>query len=341
MNPALASAPAQARVGTAFGEALRADRAAFNAKFEEARRLHPDMDPRAFTAFLTTSADPVVRAVATFDSFRTSGVAHAVYDVALTLVGERLAGPGGRHPQIDESWERLLPALAPLVAEQPMQVVSAITNAVFNLCTARGARPDDWLDSMLAAAPSLPAVSDLRHAGQLAAWRAGLAHFRSGALAAGDALPSDVASAILGAHHRDWRELRGRLAHDFWWNPAVPQESPAPRIVSAAGGFRGFGGLFPEPPKVTTVDGQFIVSSGDECWHLTADVFGATFHRLDCSLLAAADPSDVRWQNNAVSLAGTSVAIPGIGQITSVAVCNQTAAVTGTLTHAVTLIALA
>jgi len=43
-----------------------ADRATFNKKFEDARRVHPDMDARAFAAFLTNSADAVVRAAATF-----------------------------------------------------------------------------------------------------------------------------------------------------------------------------------------------------------------------------------------------------------------------------------
>src|SRR5438128_1194244 len=79
--------------------------------------------------------------------------------------------------------------------------------------------------------------------------RAGEAHFRAGALAAADALPPALALAAVRAPGGDWPELRRRLAAAPWFDPSKPVASGL-RVVAHAGAFRGFGGLFVEPPVV-------------------------------------------------------------------------------------------
>ncbi len=329
------------RVGAAFAAVLRDERDVFNEKFAEARRRRPDLDGRALLAFLIGPADGVVGLAAQQAGERARDVAHAAYDAALTLVSEKLAGPGGRYPIIDEMWERLLPSVATLVADQPARVIGSLTNAVFHLASTPGARPGQWIDGMVGAAPVLASVADLLKAGQFAAWRAGLAHLRDAALAAGDALAPEVAVEILGVPRAEWHAVRQRLSADAWWDPSSAGEDARPRVAAAVGGFRGFGGLFAAPPRVATVDGHIAVSAAGECWMLVADAFGATFHRVDAAVLAgAAKPPKLRTAHESVTLHGVTLALPAIGEVTSAAAVPGTIAVTGSLTHAITLIAV-
>ena len=328
-------------VGAAFAAVLRDEREVFNEKFAEARRRRPDLDGRALLAFLRGPADGVVGRAAEQAGERARDVAHAAYDAALTLVSEKVAGPGGRHPVIDEMWERVLPPMAALVADQPARVIGSLTNAVFHLASTPGARPREWIEVMERAAPALASVADLLKAGQIAAWRAGLAHLRDGALAAGDGLAPEIAAEILGAPRAEWWAMRERLSSDVWWDPSRPGEDARPRVAAAVGAFRGFGGLFPAPPTVATVDGHIAVSAAGECWMLVADAFGATFHRVDPSVLkGAARPPRLRSAHESVSLHGKTLALPAIGAVTSAAAVPGTIAVTGSLTHAITLIAI-
>ena len=330
------------RVGAAFAAVLRDERDVFNEKFAEARRRRPDLDGRALLGFLLGPADGVVGRVAQAAAERARDVAHAAYDAALTLVSEKLAGPGGRYPIIDEMWERLLPSVGQLVADQPARVIGSLTNAVFHLASTPGTRPGEWIDGMVGVAPRLASVADLLKAGEIAAWRAGLAHLRDGALAAGDSLAPQVAVEILGVPRAEWHAVRERLSADAWWDPSRAGEDDArPRVAATVGGFRGFGGLFPAPPTVATVDGHIAVSAAGECWMLVADAFGATFHRVDESVLAgAARPPKLRTAHESLSLHGKTLALPAIGAVTSAAAVPGTIAVTGSLTHAVTLIAV-
>jgi hypothetical protein len=332
---------ATAAVGAAFAAILRDEREVFNEKFAEARRRRPDLDGRALLAFLRGPGDAVVARAAAVASDRAREVAHAAYDAALTLIGEKLAGPGGRHPVIDELWLELLPQVAALVAEEPARVIGSLTNAVFQLATTPGARPRQWIDLLAGAAPSLAAVPDLLLAGQVAAWRAGLAHLRGGALAAGDQLAPSLAAALVGAPAAEWRRLRERLALDVWWDPGSAAADERPRVARMVGGFRGLGGLFLVPPTVVTVGGHIAVSSAGECWVLSADAFGATLHRIDPSALAdASRAARLVAVHDTVTLGGARLPLPAIGAVTSAAAVSGTVAVTGALTHAVALIAV-
>ena len=178
----------------------------------------------------------------------------------------------------------MLPAVAPLVAGAPDRILGAVSNALHNLATTPGARPEDWLTALERLGPECKDPDTLLRLGQVAGWKAGLAHFRASALAAADALPNSLALAAVGAPASgEWSEVRKRLLADPWFDPATPAVATAQtkrlRVMTQAGAFRGFGGLFPEPPRVAGTGDHFLVRSGEECWLLTADLFGATFHR--------------------------------------------------------------
>jgi hypothetical protein len=287
--------------------------------------------------------DPLIQTIEALDTSRVAATAWAAYDAALIVVAEKLAGPGGRHMEIDRAWQELLPALAPLVAQAPTRVIGAVTNALCRLASSPSTRAAEWVDRLLALAPQLDTLETLLGAGQVAAWRCGLAQYRKGALTAADALPPTVALRLLDApENADWSTIRTRLAKERWWNPAQDFTPQPLQIVRTAGTFRGFGGLFVEPPFVAAQDEHIFARAGGLCWLLTADAFGATFHRATPEEFAAASAgrsATVRFANTSLTVDGKTRDLPALGTITTAAATSDTVAVTGLLTHSITLLA--
>jgi hypothetical protein len=284
---------------------------------------------------------------------RAEAVALAAFDVALELVGQRLAGPGAAGAAVDETWRRALPAAARAVAADPERILAALSNAAHQVAATPGACADRWVADLERVAPACAAPDDLLRLGQVAAWRAGLAHYRRGAIAAAAALPEPIALAAVGATAAArWRDVEAGLLASEWFDPSCPastSEVPV-RVAAAVGSFRGFGGPFVAPPHVSLVAGQFHVSSGGESWLLTADRYGATFHRTAGGEARPARPAAVLPVlprglrvdgDGSLVLHDGRVALPGAGAVTSVAATGTTLAVTRSLTHRVTLVALA
>src|SRR6185295_3137742 len=98
-------------VSTALASILRSGRAEFNSRFVAARRLHPELEPGAFTEFLATAVDTLAQAVAKVRAERLGEVVLAAYDAGLELVGQKLAGPKARVTGIEEAWHRILPKI--------------------------------------------------------------------------------------------------------------------------------------------------------------------------------------------------------------------------------------
>src|SRR4051812_4104954 len=310
--------PAGPPVSDALARVLRGSRDDLNARFAETRQRFPALAGDAFSGFLTDTLDPVIRAVDAVAPERLDAVALAAYDVALELVGQRLAGAGARHTAIETAWRRVLPAAARHLAAEPSRVLAALSNAAHQLESTPGARFSSWVDDVARLAGDCATVDELLRVGQVAAWRAGLAHFRRGAIAAAAALPQALVLDAVGAPPgSQWHDVEAGLLASEWFDPAKPhgQRTKGPDgavpNVKTVGAFRGFGGVFVDPPRVTFAAGHFHVLSGDECWLLTADLYGATFHRVtsnDAQFLKpiASPPSGVRLPEGRGTL--TSVA---------------------------------
>lgn len=328
-------------ISAPFRQLLAAGRPGFNARVAEARRRHPGFDSAAFSGFLQTGVDPLVQAIAAAAPDRLASTVFIAYDLALDLVGQGLAGPKARHPGVNRIWEEVIPAYGGLAAVHPAEVIGSLTNAVLNIAKVPGARPEQWIDGMRALGPVLQSPAQLQLAGQVLAWRSGMAHFRHGALQAADGLPQAVALAALGLPAADsWPQVRGRLAADPWWPPSAGDGGSG----RAFGSFAGFGGEFTEPPQVRACADGFLVRSGARFGLLTADAFGSVLHAATEAEFEGA--AGLRFERIA-TLKGNSLRL---GQrvvdidlpADRLAVCNNadTAALTSPYTHSIRLFPL-
>ena len=322
----------------ALAEILRASRGELNARFAMARRRLPALDGAAFGQFLVDAVGPLCDAVPSRD---VAAVAHAAYDVALELCGQRLAGAGARDGRVGAAWSALLVPAAAHIAAAPEATLSAAANALVQLAAAPGARPEAWAEVMGTIAARAASIEEWLTAGQVAAWRAGLAHYRAGALEAADRLPPALALELVGAGGA-WADVRARLRADPWHDPARPQSET--RVVARVGAFRGFGGLFPVPPSVAGGGECFLVESDGDAWILFADACGATFHRAGEEDLRAAAAGGARapgWRGHRIEVGGQAIDLPVRGEVTSAALAASTLALTTSHSHSVLLVALA
>jgi hypothetical protein len=256
-------------ISPAFAAALAAGRSAFNQRVRDAQRHHPAFRTDVLHRFLEDEVDGVVAAV---DPARAGAVAAAALGVALELVGRALVGPAARTATPTAVWRTLLPRYAGLVAAHPDTVPAMLTNAAIHLDTLPGVRGADWIARLAALAPRIATVEELRIAGQVTAWRAGAAHFRTGAIAAAEALPTALALAVFGAEEgASWPDLRTRIVGDPWRTA----DSADVMAGHEVGGFAGFGGAFAEPPEVRASADGFVVRAGKRCHLLLADAYGA------------------------------------------------------------------
>ncbi|MGV3662774.1 MAG: hypothetical protein ACO1TE_21500 [Prosthecobacter sp.] len=311
----------------AFIQVLKSGRADFNQQVAQARRENPTFDDAAFSEFVQMCMDPLVSAVHGIAPEAVVDLVQAMWETGLQLVALRLAGPQAREPWINQTWQQVLVAAAAHVARAPGQMLGSFSNAAHHLSATPGARPQQWIEVMTQAAGTASDVGALLKAGQVAAWRCGLAHYRESALAQARGLPAALAQAVLQAPDSAWPDLHAQLSADPWHMPGeVPQ---AGHEVLRAGAFSGFGGLFATPPQVIAANDQIFVRSGDDVWLLMADAFGATFHRATQEEFSQGTKAE-----------SADVDVPGdIGMLTSSARTRSTVAVTGTLTHAVILFA--
>ena len=328
-----------------FRDALLARRERYNAIFAEARHYQPQLDGDAFGLVLIDSVAPLVEAAA-----QAGGDAEAVtdglYACALELYGHGMLGPERNDPWVTAGWKAMTGLARPL-GRAPRRVAAAISNALRNLGQTPGARPAAWLDSLRVCAEMEDEPDTLLKAGQALAWRCGLAHYRTDALAILAALPAPLAGRVLELPDpAKLAEALFRMAVDPWHDPRQPAHAPRLTQVARIGGFRGFGGVFLAPPTVTLIDGEFHARDGNAeggIWRLCADAFGATFHRtvLDSKWAEAGTRgSPFKLVKGHVSKIGAEDGdFPDLAVVTSVAATATTLAATTPLSHYIWLVA--
>jgi hypothetical protein len=327
----------------ALAAALEAGRPRFNALFARARHEARALDAGAFADHLRARVAPAADAVAAVRPERVAAVVDVLFEFSLDLVARDLLT---RTPALADGWERLLTGLPGHLAAAPRPFAGSLTNALCYLAQTPGARPAEWVEAVLRAGALAADVPALLEAGKVCAWRAGLAHFRAGALEACRGLPPSLARAALGLPPGEGPldNVLDRLRADPWLSPAAAVGAGPPdrtvRLVRTAGGFRGFAGPFLRPPTVAYGDGHFVASDGERSWLLSADYFGATLHPTP-----AAPPADTPARGFSVDRKGKVTcgkegrAFPELEGASSQAGDGTTLAVTVPLSHLVFLVA--
>ena len=322
-------------ISPAFASILASGRAQFNARAVEARRRFPSLDMAAFGAFLHDGVDPLVVAVAAAAPERVGGATLAAYDMALELVGHGLAGPAAKTPFVNTVWRELAPSFAPLLATAPVDVLGMLSNAAIHIASVSGARPAQWQGELAALAAQIATLAQLRAVGQVLAWRAGVAHFRQGALAAADTLPPALALAAFGEPGAHWPQVHAQLLDYPWRGNADGREF---------GSFTGLGGDFGTPPQVRATEEGFVVRSGERHYLLVADAYGAVLHGATAQEYEQANadmPSSVRLDGATVHLGARSIALDLPAGDIAIAANAHTIAITSPWTHAIRLLPLA
>lgn len=263
-----------------LSRALDARREHINARVSAALRANPRLRAEAVQDFLVETLAPLAEVIAAVDPARGPETVERLVEVALPLLGRDLLGPAARSPALGQGWAAMACWPSLLVAE-PVRLARAISNAMYNLGNQQGARPLEWIERMSGVAAE--SVETLLEVGRLAAWRAGLAHAREGALSVACTLPPSLAGTALGlpiASTRDRDRMIDRLVADRWADPLLPPDAPRQlRVVAEIGGFRGLGGPFVRPPRVVMADAGLVAFDGESAYTVAADRFGATFRR--------------------------------------------------------------
>ena len=332
-----------------LAEALEQNRERFNSKFAYARSINRRLDPEEFGRHLSDTVAPLVEAVAEIDPGAINAAAEALFDASLDLVGREYLGPSSKTPVVDLAWKKVLPKLAGPLAKAPHRLVAAISNAAFNIDSQPTADAKAWLALVLKTAPLAADVEELLKAGQVAAWRCGLAHFRESALEVWSELPEELAYAALNLDpppKSPPREaLYQALAADPWLPPhqAGLSDDQKLRLVAHVGGFQGFGGPFTSPPEVIAAHDTLYAFDSRYCWSIHADLFGAVLLRYGPDIPEGAGEGNSDFRINAdggVTHGQYKAQFPSFKNRISAAAVGSALAVTLPRSHKVFLVAL-
>ena len=143
-----------------------------------------------------------------------------------------------------------------------------------------------------------PNADALLQAGQVAAWRSGLAAYRGGVLDLAATLDPALAAVALGlappgspGSNGSTADVLARLQADPWFDPSAPDAGPAgERGPIAVGSFRGFGGAFLRPPTIVAAsDDAGAGHRRRTSWFVFADAFGSALVRAGATPMSVPD----------------------------------------------------
>lgn len=331
----------------ALAAVLGEDREALNQRFRLRQGAGAKIDGPSFQRHLRTIVNELVGAVAAARSERVRTVVNALFDVSLDLFAAGLLGPEARHPHVAAAWQNVLPQAAGLLARDPARVAACVSNAADHLAAHASGRPPEWIALMARLAPHCDGVSQWLEAGKVAAWKAGLAQYRSAAIGIARELPWKISALAFDmpdeVTETEWRPRLERLAADRWYSPRSDPEATerSLRIVRSTGGFRGFDGPCLRPPKVVLRGDRLLVSDGEATWELVADAFGVLWRRVEAppAIDAAGDSKAALDSAGRVSWEGRRERFEELAEASSFACDGQTLVVTLPTSHYVFLVA--
>lgn len=325
----------------ALAEVLRGGRAEFNRRFVIAQARYPGLEPVAFGDLVSGPLDEITTAVARVDAGAVPKLVDALYDMQLALLGQRWIGTGGRAPGIVAAWRSLARSAPGLFAQQPAQLATALANAMAHWSAHGGGAA--WLQTLVALAARARTPDELLRAGQVAAWRHGMAHYRDSALERARALDRELLALAFGVPLADWQDaMLLRLHSDRWYRPDAAVAPSGPRITGRVGAFVGFGGRFPEPPLAVLDGGELLLQSAGMRYSVHADAYGSTLQAGAEGAPTSAQALPPGWRIDGSQLIGPGIrqAFVDQGAITSAVANADTLLLTHAYSHSATLLAL-
>lgn len=261
---------------------LRRERDRFNQTFLLARTRFPRLDGAATLALFRDLAAALLTGAERRACADPAPALLALFETTVTLAGRELAGVGGRLPEYARCLGACLASAPRALLEAPRELIPGLANALYNLLSRSARAGADWSRTYVELADLNLNRETLELAGGLAAWRAGLAHYRAAALARAADLPPAALFAALRATEAQRTQLAPRLQEfvsrliaNPWTTPENWLEPEREELVARpGGGFRGFGGVFASPPEILVgVDG-WLASDADSAYRIFVDAYG-------------------------------------------------------------------
>lgn len=229
--------------------------------------------------------------------------------LALPLAHQRLLGPlcellarrgwlgTGRLPNFERTWHAILPALSHR-GEAYLKLLEPLSNGIYQLVLAH-ADTHLWARRMVPLIEAATTPAEVLRGGQILAWLAGMAPYRSSALELLAEFPEARAPLLWGLATLppDWRT---QLAQDPWYHPLRPLTAGL-HGPWRMGGLQATGGPFASAPVLAGAD--WLLQDSQGYWQLFADIWGARLVRARPPALPAPGLSpftlaqgQVRWQ---------------------------------------------
>ncbi len=318
------------------------ERALFNQLYADVQWRFPQLEGDQFRAFLISAVNPLVASASSSGRTIDRDWVAVIYTAALELVGQKLAGPAAINTWHNHLWN-LFPNLSELLLQTP-ELIAELSNCVHHVVRHPGSRPQHWLNSFSRCAPLCQTPEQVRQVALIAAWSAGLAHYRSSALNLLNQLDQQLCLRLfdLTANHGTTEKLVKQLQQTPWSRPE-PQTQPPAKSLFQCGAFSGFDGVFTKPPRVGCAADQIFVVSNQDCWQLYADTFGTSLQTAPRPAglnLVTCYPEHVTFSDHQLKTPHGDLSLANYGEITSACYCHQTLAFTTSLSHAILLVPL-
>jgi hypothetical protein len=264
---------------------LTDSREILNARFQQKRASGVKVDPQVWSSHIVTVIAPIVDSVHRLAEERSRVTLIDLYDVSLDLFAAGHFSESGSSLLLFQLWKDILPKCAKILSRSPRRIAGSLSNAVLALTMESSGVAQRWLGEIKRTSNSCENPQQLLELGKLLAWTAGMAHYRLPALALAKQLQLpllrtvfQIAEAVPENSIRNWLT---ELEFDPWaqlLSGNTPRKQKVEQ-VAICGAFRGFGGLFLEPPKVFIHRGQIYVSENQTLYRLVVDRFGHSLQR--------------------------------------------------------------
>ncbi len=328
-------------VSRIFADLLESRRSYFNQRFLQARWESPGLDPSAFLRLVGEVLDPlVVRLAEENQPDKLPGVVESLYDALLTLYERNLLGERRLIGSVQQVWTDLLPSIPQHLMAETEKVVAAVCNAVVHLSFHAGADHDLWMRKMQVLGSTAADVDTLLTAGQVLAWRCGMAQYRQSALGLAETLDEKILSTIFDLPQTTKPEnALTAMVQDPWWRPGEKAVEGL-QVGAVVGDFAGFGGVFLSPPWVSANVHHFIAQDRNSTWALFADAYGHAFMPINGRHLAVSDhPSGLSVSEHGVLTTKFGrLHLPHFTALRSIAALPHTIAVTQICSHRIILV---